>query len=135
MSSSADLLVEPRTVRVSLSKAVEQYCASGHSSVVSVDGFAPPVKVARVLRQLLAEAGEHAEIERIRVRGRSGCSDFTGTVEVFTASGSTTIEFVWCCRWRAEQEGWTDYFGFPDQMRAAREFDWRCFQVWNPITS
>jgi hypothetical protein len=23
-----------------------------------------------------------------------------------------------------------DYFGFPDQVRAAQEFDWRCFRRW-----
>ena len=42
-----------------------------------------------------------------------------------------TFSFTWCCRWRAEQEGWKDYFGFPDQIRAAREFGWDCFQRWS----
>ena len=32
-----------------------------------------------------------------------------------------TVRFHWDCKWKAQQEGWSDYFGFPDQMRAARE--------------
>jgi hypothetical protein len=110
---------------------VVRFLQAGEAERVAIKGFAPRVKVARVLKQVLAEAGE-LEIERVHVTGRSGCSDFTGCVEIETTSGTVVYDFVWCCRWRAEQEGWTDYFGFPDQMRAAREFDWRCFQVWSP---
>ena len=33
-------------------------------------------------------------------------------------------------RWRAEQQGWVDAFGFPDQIRAADEFGWNCFHRW-----
>jgi hypothetical protein len=77
---------------------------------------------------LTSESG--LEIETVTIRGRSGCSDFVGTVDVQTSSGSLMFDFEWCCRWRAESEGWVDYFGFPDQMRAAQEFDWRCFRRW-----
>ena len=51
-------------------------------------------------------------------------------MDVHTSSGVQVFDFVWDCRWRAEREGYVDYFGFPDQARAAREFDWQCFQVW-----
>ena len=70
-------------------------------------------------------------IEGVAVSGSSGCSDFVGTVQAKTTHSSTHVfDFGWCCRWRAEQEGWRDYFGFPDQIRAAQEFDWQCFHTW-----
>lgn len=89
----------------------------------------PRVKLARLLTQLLdAEPG--LSIERVRVDAVSGCSDFRGTVAVETDAGTRVFEFVWCCQWRADEEGWRDAFGFSDQIRAAREFDWRCFERW-----
>ena len=69
------------------------------------------------------------------LRGRSGCSDFVGTVHVHTAHGPRVYEFAWDCRWRAEQEGWTDCFGLPDQIRAAQEYDWKCFERWQQQSS
>lgn len=96
---------------------------------VKVENYVPPVKVRRLLSQLL-HAEPHLEIEHVVIRGFSGCSDFTGSVDVHTSSGPQVIDFVWDCRWRAQDAGYVDYFGFPDQMRAAQEFDWRCFQRW-----
>jgi hypothetical protein len=96
---------------------------------IELEGFAPRVKVERVVAQLLhAEPG--LPVERIQVRARSGCSDFTGELTVFAGQEERKYEFTWCCAWKAEQEGWRDYFGFWDQARAAREFGWRCFQRW-----
>lgn len=112
--------------------AVRRYCANGGSEHIHVEGFAPSIKVRRLLAHILS-AEAHLPIERILLRGRSGCSDFVGTVQVHTASEARVFEFVWDCRWRAEQEGWTDYFGFPDQIRAAREYDWRCFARWEAV--
>jgi len=113
-------------------KAVRQYVANGQTDQIRVEGFAPHVKVKRLLTHVLSAEG-HLPIERVSLRGRSGCSDFVGTVQLHTASGTHVYEFVWDCRWRAEQEGWTDCFGFPDQIRAAREYDWRCFERWEPV--
>jgi hypothetical protein len=98
---------------------------------VSIDGFAPRIKVQRLLIQLLTSESS-LPITRVIVRGRSGCSDFVGEVKVETISETHVFDFVWDCRWRAEQEGWIDCFGLPDQMRAAQEFGWQCFQVWAP---
>ncbi|MFN2563821.1 MAG: hypothetical protein ABR499_02255 [Gemmatimonadaceae bacterium] len=110
---------------------VTAFCSGRMAPRVSVEGFAPRVKVQRLLMQLLAsEPG--LPITRVVVRGRSGCSDFTGEVKVETISETRVFDFVWDCRWRAEMEGWTDCFGLPDQTRAAQEFDWQCFQVWAP---
>jgi hypothetical protein len=114
--------------------AVRSYCEGAGADRIRIDGFAPPVKVKRLLAHILATESD-LPIEKISLRGRSGCSDFVGTVQLQTASDTLVYEFVWDCRWRAEQEGWTDYFGFPDQIRAAREYDWRCFEKWQPIAS
>lgn len=105
------------------------FCSTGGGGRIEVKGYLPTVKVKRLLKHMLATAPD-LPIERVSLQGQSGCSDFTGTVHVQTAGEKHSFEFEWDCRWRAEQEGWTDYFGFPDQVRAAREFDWRCFKVW-----
>jgi hypothetical protein len=108
---------------------VVRFVETGAADRLRIRGYAPHVKVTRVLKHVLANHPE-LDIDHLAVEGQSGCSDFVGTVRVATASETRVFSFVWCCRWRAEQEGWTDYFGFPDQMRAAREYDWRCFRVW-----
>lgn len=90
----------------------------------------PAVKVERVLTQLLSELPS-ASVQRIEIDARSGCSDFSGQLTVHTADATRVFDFVWDCRWRAAREGWTDHWGEPDQIRAAREFGWRCFAVWS----
>ena len=92
----------------------------------------PRVKVLRVLCQLL-HAHPDLEIERIHLEGWSGCSDFVGVIRVEAAGMERAFRFVWCCQWRAQQEGWFDYFGLPDQIRAAREFGWQCFSEWREL--
>ena len=89
----------------------------------------PRIKVLRLLAQLLA-AEPHLEIQRVSVDAWSGCSDFRGIVIVTTPDGPRSFRFHWDCSWRAEQEGWYDAFQLPDQIRAAREFGWRCFSRW-----
>jgi hypothetical protein len=129
----AELLTESRATE-SFKNDVIRFLETGQAERVEVRGYAPRVKVTRLLKHVLATVPD-LDIEQIFVKGQSGCSDFAGTVELATASGRKAFEFVWCCRWRAEEEGWVDYYGFPDQMRAAREFDWRCFKVWNPLSA
>lgn len=106
-----------------------RFVAGEDVSNIDIVGYAPRVKVERVLVQLLNAEPELA-VHRVAVRGTSGCSDFVGEVAVETPTETRTFSFTWCCRWRAEQEGWRDYFGFPDQIRAAREFNWDCFERW-----
>lgn len=91
----------------------------------------PRIKVIRLINQLLHAHPEWV-VERLQVDARSGCSDFVGTAIVEGGGQSRVIRFAWDCRWRAEQEGWVDAFGFPDQIRAADEFGWNCFQRWHP---
>ena len=92
----------------------------------------PRIKVLRVLAHLM-ESHPELPLETVTIDGFSGCSDYRGSLHVQTNDGTRRFEFVWCCRWRAEQEGWTDYFGFPDQQRAVREFGHRCFEVWRSL--
>ena len=128
-----ELLTESRATD-SFKSDVIRFLETGEAARVEVRGYAPRVKVTRLLKHVLASV-PHLDIEQVFVKAQSGCSDFVGTVELATATERQIFEFVWCCRWRAEEQGWLDYFGFPDQMRAAREFDWRCFRVWKPLTA
>jgi hypothetical protein len=112
---------------------VRAFCASEEAPRIRVLGAIPQVKVQRLLKQMLATEAD-LPIEGIAVHGSSGCSDFVGTVEAHTKSGTHVFDFEWCCRWRAQQQGWTDCFGFPDQLRAAQEYDWRCFRTWTRRT-
>ena len=115
-----------------LKSDVLMFLQGGAPTRVQLDGYAPRVKVERVLTQLFHSHPELA-VERVRLQGRSGCSDFVGSVVVETAQGEHRFEFTWCCAWRAEQEGWRDCFGFWDQARAARELGWRCFSRWEQV--
>lgn len=95
----------------------------------------PPVKVQRVIAQLL-EAEPGARIDAVTVDGTSGCSDFRGLLNVRLAGGeSRRYRFAWDCAWKAHQMGWKTFWGDPDQQRAAREFGYRCFEVFEEDAS
>ncbi len=90
----------------------------------------PPVKVLRAISGLL----EHAptlEIDLVDVKGFSGCSDYRG--EIIVNGGRQRFRFVWDCAWKAREVGYKDYFGDPDQIRAARTFGYRCFQTFEQV--
>lgn len=133
MSDLEHLLKQSRA-KETFKNDVRRYFATGRADYIRVEGFAPQVKVRRLLTHMLASEPTLA-VEHVTLRARSGCSDFTGIVHVEADGVAQTFEFIWDCRWRAEQEGWLDCFGFPDQIRAAQEFDWRCFQRWTPVAS
>src|SRR3954470_12347238 len=59
--------------------AVRSYRSGAGGDHIRVDGYAPSIKVKRLLTHMLA-AEPNLAIERISLRGRSGCSDFVGTV-------------------------------------------------------
>jgi hypothetical protein len=124
-----DSLMTTSAATTDFKSAVEAFLAGTNSDRVKVESRVPHVKVRRVLAQLLA-AEPGLEIERVVIRGMSGCSDFVGSVAVETTTGPAVFDFAWDCRWRAQSEGFVDYFGFPDQSRAAQEFDWQCFRQW-----
>lgn len=124
-----DSLIQTSAASDDFKSAIGSFLAGESSDRVKVESRVPHVKVRRVLTQLLAQE-PGLEIEKVVIRGYSGCSDFVGTVDVHTKTGPSFFEFAWDCRWRAQSEGFVDYFGFPDQARAAQEFDWRCFRHW-----
>ena len=110
--------------------SVREYSTRGKAPLVDAAAFAPPIKVMRVLAQLL-ETEPTLRLEHVRVDGYAGCSDFRGSVEAHADGIVRQWSFVWCCKWRAVEQGWIDCFGFADQMRAAREFGHRCFETWS----
>lgn len=110
---------------------VRAYADYRDASRVVLLRAAPRVKVLRVITQLVATHPELV-IERVRIEGASGCADYRGTVVAEIArERPRAFTFVWDCAWRAAQEGWVDSRGNADQVRAAREFGWQCFSVWN----
>lgn len=109
--------------------ALTTFLEGRQSDRVKVESYVPTVKVRRLLTQLL-HVEPQLEIESVVIRGFSGCCDFVGSVDVHTSTGPAVFEFAWDCRWRAQTEGWSDCFGFPDQARAAQEYDWQCFRHW-----
>ena len=111
---------------------VRAFLAHQPAPRIATTRLAPRVKVGRLLTQLL-DAEPALPIERVRVDAVSGCSDFRGRITVDAGGETRVFEFVWCCQWRADEEGWRDHFGFSDQIRAAREFDWRCFERWQEV--
>lgn len=111
---------------------VRAYSVQAPAPRIATARLAPRVKVLRVIAQLAASEPKLA-VDRIHVDAHSGCSDFAGTLTAVAGGTEYAFRFTWCCQWRALEEGWTDCFGFPDQMRAAREFGWRCFERWEPI--
>jgi hypothetical protein len=105
--------------------AVEAYRRGEPQDRLALHGRPPKVKVERVLTKLLEELPDQP-IERIELDAHSGCSNFTGTLRV--APGDAVYRFDWDCAWKARQVGYVVY-GMPDQGRAAMEFGYDCFRV------
>lgn len=111
--------------------AVERFLREGRANErVAFNRECPPVKVERAVIKALEEYPE-LHIESIDLRGQSGCEFFRGSLEVHTPQELRHVRFHWDCKWKAEEMGWHDYFGFPDQARAAREFGHDCFRAWH----
>lgn len=114
-------------------ESVEAFLASGKPTERIIFGRnAPPIKIERTLIKLLLTY-PGLVIEQVNIEGRSGCEFFRGVMLVRTTSEEVRIEFDWDCKWRALELGWKDFFGFPDQARAAREFGYDCFRIWNLV--
>ena len=114
-------------------REVLDFVRGGESTRIELEGYAPRVKVERVLTQLF-HTQPSLPVDHVVVKARSGCSDFSGEIIVTAGDAEHRFAFTWCCAWRAEQEGWRDCFGFWDQARAAREYGWRCFSRWESIS-
>jgi len=128
-----DLLGNSRGTAAFSAALVEFQRSHRSSDHIQFSPGCPPVKVERTLVQLLKSSPD-LEIERVEVRAASGCEYFRGELIVHTTAAPVTVRFEWNCKWKAQEQGWTDYFGFPDQTRAAREFGHDCFRTWNVMT-
>lgn len=123
-------LLDRSAATTSFREALTRFLRDGRSSERISFGYGcPGVKVERAITKALIEYPD-LPIESIEVRGASGCEYFRGKLFVRTATEERRVAFHWDCKWRAEQQGWHDWFGFPDQTRAAREFGWDCFRAW-----
>jgi hypothetical protein len=113
-----------------LKRDLDDFASHRAAARVEVVRHAPRIKVLRAVAHLL-DAEPDLAIDRVRVDAASGCSDFRGTLTAELEDGAArSFDFVWDCQWRAIQQGWVDGFGLPDQIRAARTFEWRCFAEW-----
>ncbi|MEP7066320.1 MAG: hypothetical protein ABI889_09830 [Gemmatimonadota bacterium] len=112
--------------------AVHSVQARTRTPLIASTRPVPHIKIMRLLTHLLS-AERDLEIQSVRIHADSGCSDLTGVIDVVSANAVRRFSFKWDCAWRAREQGWTDCFGFPDQMRAAREYDWRCFKSWQAV--
>ena len=113
-------------------QAVLDFEAGKGSGLIEDTRRNPPVKILRLITFLLREHPE-LEIQSIRIEAKSGCSDFSGAAWI--QPGDLQIDFKWDCAWRANEQGWKDFFGFPDQIRAAREYGYDCFEKFEVVHS
>src|SRR5687767_6909014 len=123
-----DALLEKSAATEEFKEAVQGLEDRQKSPLIEASLGAPPIKLMRTIAKLLEEEPDLA-VERVSVDGRSGCSDFSGKLRV--NGGEREYEFSWDCKWRAEQEGWKDPWGYPDQARAAQSFGYQCFKRFN----
>ena len=114
--------------------SVRQYSTHGKAPLVEAAGYAPPIKVMRVLAQLLEVGADASTASACASTATPGAPTSAGRSRRTPTGVVRQWRFVWCCRWRAVEQGWVDCFGFPDQMRAAREFGYRCFETWSTAT-
>ena len=132
MQPDLDALVDTSAADDDFKADVRAYAANAPATRIVVEHLAPRVKPLRVIAQLL-----HAEpalrVTGVRIDAWSGCSDYQGTIVAVTDDGERTWEFTWDCRWRAEREELLTPWGYPDQVRAAREWGWNCFERWEEL--
>lgn len=123
--------LQSSTATPAFAAAVHEFLATGHpNDRIGFSPGSPPIKIERTLTKVV-ESFADAAIDSVRISGRSGCEFYRGELIVCTADEELHVRFDWDCRWRAEQLGWTDYFGLPDQIRAARELGYDCFRTWD----
>jgi hypothetical protein len=125
-------LLEQSAATEAFAQALRAYEAGASSDLIVTNAGAPPVKVLRVLCQLLASEPA-LPVDRVIVEGRSGCSDFRGVLTARAAGKDHQFHFIWDCAWKARVAGYTTFWGDPDQQRAAREFGWQCFERFDPM--
>lgn len=110
--------------------AVEQLQAGKSPDKIAYNPGVPAVKAIRAISKLL-EVEPGLAIDSVNIQATSGCSDFIGTIDV--NGGQERFNFVWDCAWRAKEQDYKDHFGYPDQIRASREFGYQCFEKFERV--
>lgn len=126
---SLDELIDASKASPEFKEAVRELSHGETQDRIDFNWGAPLVKVMRVIMKVL-ETYPDLPIERAKIHGVSGCSDFVGSVEL--QPGDLSLDFDWNCRWQAQQMGWTNFFGEPDQIRAAHHLGYQCFRRFEP---
>lgn len=120
-----DELLQASAATPGFKAAAKNLSAGMKQDIIRYNAGSPPVKVLRLVSKLL-ESFPEVPFSGIEVKGESGCSEFVG--HATAEPGSMQFEFEWNCSWRAQERGWTDAFGDPDQIRAARTLGYQCFR-------
>ena len=128
-TKSIEALLAASQAAPAFKEAVRQLSAGKRTPArIDFDPTLPDVKVLRLIQKFL-DAQPDLPIERVSIQAVSGCSNFTGRARIEPGEGEVT--FNWDCRWQAEQMGWRDAVGLPDQIRAARELGYQCFETFD----
>lgn len=123
-----DALLDQSQAMPEFKEAVHAMLRGENQEQISFNWGAPPVKVLRVVAKIL-ETMPEVQIEKVDIHATSGCSTFIGSATI--QPGKIQVQFNWDCQWRASQMGWNNFFGEPDQIRAAHEFGYQCFKQWD----
>ncbi len=85
----------------------------------------PALKIVRTIMKLLQEFPQ-IPFDSVHINARSGCATFKG--EIAIEPQNRKFKFLWDCQWRAQESGLTNAWGMPDQVKAAQDFGYQCFQ-------
>ncbi|MCC7429212.1 hypothetical protein IT568_00065 [bacterium] len=122
--------LERSKVSEDFKNAVVDFLEGKETQLIRYNLFSPKIKIERTLTKLL-EDFSNLPIEKVEINGNSGCEYFKGNLSFWIAEKETKIEFEWNCKWKAEQKHYKDFFGAPDQIRAAQEFGYDCFKFFD----
>jgi hypothetical protein len=87
--------LEAAAAHPELKRDVLEYLRGGSATRLELQGYAPRVKVERVLTQLF-HAHPDLRVERIALAARSGCSNFVGELTVTEGDATHRFAFTWC---------------------------------------
>lgn len=124
-----ETLLDESAVTTAFRSALAAYRRGEPQDHIMVAGYAPPIKVERLLTKIVEELPDEV-INTVQIDARSGCSNFTGRCVL--QPSNVQITFDWDCAWKAEVEGLRSY-GFPDQQRAVEEFGYDCFRIFEVV--
>jgi len=87
MISDFDALLDASAATTGFRTDLAAYANRQPADRISTGPGSPRVKVLRAIAQLL-HAEPALEVERVTVRGASGCADFVGTLTVIDTAGT-----------------------------------------------